>query len=109
MVYATRAFSDNHIEENADIQAFDTEEAARTFLLGAFPDDEWDHSTAKIEAGSFSDTWIKVYGEIEDCDIKPFAIEQLNIRARGNHPGLADYWIEPRPTILVVSEIDEKE
>lgn len=109
MIYATYANDGNRIYNAAGIKAFETEEAARAWLLSSFDPAEYNHATAVIRPGEFSDAWFKFYtwdaGD-ENC-FAPFTAEQLYIQAPGEHPGGKAWWVTPRPPVLVVAMITE--
>ncbi len=118
MFYATHDSSMNRINENASIHAFETEAAARAWLLSPFSPSEWDHSTAVIEEGRFGDYWVKIHGkpEIENgklivgaFDCAPFNAEQVRVATPGQHPGGNVYWIEPSVPVLIVASIIERD
>ena len=111
MFYATLDHDGERIKEGASIAKFNTLEAARDYLLSVYGD-EWDRSTAKIEAGSFGDCWFKKYQgapKVGEACFAPFSYPQLYIQRPGQHPGGKAYWVTPRPDVLVVSAISEIE
>lgn len=110
MIYATTDSEDGRISSSADILAFETEAAAREYLLSAYPTDEWDHATAVIEPGRFGDCWIKVHSAPGDDEpyFAPFTRDDLIILAPGQHPGGKAWWIEPRERVLIVASISER-
>ncbi len=107
--YATHDFDNGSISENATIAAFSTRADAVNYLLSPFQSNEWDKSSAVIEAGEFGDCWIKTYGPVKNVDIGPFKKRDLIIRTPGSHPGGNATWISPNVPVLVVSKIDEVE
>jgi hypothetical protein len=107
MFFATRDFYNGHIMENASIAAFETEPEARDYLLSGYSED-FDRATAVIESGSFGGCWIKAR-DLAATNTSPFAADELIVRVPGGHPGHHTYWIEPRPTVLVVTSIEEIE
>lgn len=118
-IYATRDADEGRIEANATIIAFATEQEARAWLLEPYTRaNGWDPETAQIEAGRYSDCWIKTYSEPrEDGDemvigtgtCEPFRPDQLYVAAPGQHPGGRAWWIEPNVDVLVVADIHEAE
>lgn len=110
-VYATHDSEDGYINQNASIFAFDTEAAAREYLLGAFDADDWRQETAVIKAGRYGDAWIKVHSAPADDAhyFAPFSRGQLRIARPGQHPGGRAWWIEPSAPVLVVASIEPRE
>lgn len=115
MIYATTDADEHKISANATIRAFETEEDARAYLLGAFDASDWRLDTAVIGAGDYGDCWVKVHSEPEVegdklvaglFDGAPFCADQLIVRKPGQHPGSRAWWIEPSEEVLVVTFVE---
>ena len=108
--YATSDYDDGRIKHGAKIVEFLTEEAARAWLLEPYGS-EWDVKSAKIGASSdFGDCWFKSSTSPETLPksaYAPFTYAQLRIFGPGAHSGSREWWVEPIPAVLVVSEIHE--
>jgi len=109
-IYATKESEFGRIIEGASINAFDTEEEAKAYLLDGYDPRDWDHSTAEFGRGYFGDCWLKLSEHPEKTPwlIEPFTLDQIIISGPGQHPGHG-YWIDPYPDILVLENIKERE
>jgi hypothetical protein len=110
MFYATQDADGGWIEEEALIEAFETEAEAREYLLAPYRNGDWDLSTAEIGIGSFSDCWIKSRNDPLDYEddfgnYTPFSMSELSVRGPGEHPGGWRWWITPVLDVLVVTSI----
>lgn len=108
-VYATLDSEGDRIERDAAIFAFPSLQQAREYLLDGFPENWWRWETAAIEAGSYGDAWIKTLDYPAPYVVEPFTLDECSIARPGEHPGGREYWITPRPDVLVVSHIEPKE
>lgn len=111
MFYATTDADDGWISQNAAIVAFETEAAAREWLLRGYDAVDWNLETAVIEPGGFGDCWIKTIVEPGEDErfFEPFTRDQLIIQRPGQHPGGKAWWIEPSEPVLVISQIEPNE
>lgn len=109
--YTTNDADGDRITQNAGIDVHNSEAEARAALLRAYDPKEWDHASAVIEPGSFSDCWIKTFQKprIGDPLLTPFSYRQVTIQAPGSHPGGKMYWVTPDVDVLVVADIQELE
>lgn len=109
-IYATKESEFGRIIEGASINAFNTEEEAKAYLLDGYDPRDWDHSTAEFGRGYFGDCWLKLSEHPEKTPwlIEPFTLDQIIISGPGQHPGYG-YWIDPYPDILVLENIKERE
>lgn len=99
--YATIDAEEGTINQNADIVSFDTRAEAEAYLRSGYDATEW---AVEIEEGRFGDCWIKCHSEPKDAysvDVAPFVLEDLTVRAPGQHPGGRQWWLEPQAEVLV--------
>lgn len=97
--YATLDADEGVISEHAEIRAFDTRAEAEDYLLSAFDDGDF---RVETRPGRFADCWIKSSSAPSDAiDAGPFALDDLSIRAPGEHPGGHAWWLEPTAAVLV--------
>lgn len=101
--YATLDADGSHIVQNAHIQAFDTERAARQYLIDSYRDSLEDGETLHIDAGDFGDCWIKSYHRpaADDPMLDPYDFADLIVQAPGQHPGGNQFWVSPFAPVLV--------
>ena len=106
--YATSDYDDGRIKHGAKIVEFLTADEAQAWLLEPYGG-EWDVKSAKIKASSdFGDCWFKSSTSPEtlsESAYAPFTYAQLRIFGPGEHSGSREWWVEPIPAVLVVSEI----
>lgn len=101
-ILATTDNDGEHINEGADIVAFDTREQAEAWLRRSYEDGLEEGETIRFEAGRFADCWIKFPHAPDDGqEIGGVPFEQLNVQAPGTHPGGRFWWITPRAEVLV--------
>lgn len=98
--YATRDSEDGYINEDAHVAVFDTRAEAEAYLRDGFDSTEW---AVDVEDGRYGDCWMKFQNapRVGDTSLSPFTYNQLSILAPGQHPGGKQYWITPRPDVLV--------
>lgn len=114
-IFATIDNEGAFINENADIIAFETIEAAREYLLRSYDATEWDRETATIEAAEIGDCWVRFWSEPTSEQLEEVArkngmkADDLHIDRPGQHPGGKVWWVSPRVEVLVVSAITPKD
>jgi hypothetical protein len=109
-IYATHDHNGyGGITLDATIEVFESEAAAREWLLAPYRDGGWDINSAVIDAGQFGDCWIKSVDapSVGTPWISPFSFNQVRVERPGRHPGGRFYWTTPRPDVLVVASIKE--
>jgi len=106
--YATLDNEGHTIRQGAYIHAFATREEAEDFLFDANADslddmEAWETPIKmSVEIGQWSDAWIKAHSEPSPgWNIEPFTVDDLAVQRPGSHPGGNEYWITPRPDVLV--------
>ena len=100
-IYATQDNDGHRIWGGANIKVFDTPEDAVDFAASAWGLDEGE--TLTVEAGEFSDCWIKMRRKpvVGDHMLAPFTYNDVIIQPPGTHPGGREYWLTPRRDVLV--------
>lgn len=113
-VYATAdAQMGGDLLEDAFLQPFDTIEEARTWLLGAYDKDYWDHGSVVFGWGQWGDCWLKPpvhpgkMDEVERRDwLGPYKGELTTLLPH-QHPGSRKaYWVTPVEQVLVIEHIE---
>ena len=116
--YATTNCDDGRIFENAGIDAFETMDEVRAYLLRGYDAVDWKLDTAEIGPARFGDCWVKVHSapRAKDggfvaglFDGAPFRPDQLRVSGPGEHPGGRAWWIEPTEEVLAVLSIEPRE
>lgn len=101
MYYATIDNDGHRIAEGAKINAFETLDAARAYILDGLENPE----DYEVTVGAFGDCWFKMFHEptAEMFPDMPFDFDNLSVRGPGGHPGGKAWWIEPRDEVLVAT------
>lgn len=102
---------DTTISGSAHIAKFNTRAEAEAYLAEPFAGNLEPGQTVEVQAGRFSDCWIKSHRapKIGDKMIEPFSFTDISILRPGQHPGGNLYWIEPTREVLVAVVVQAKE